>query len=163
MVCVGSGERRYKFKEQQGFRQSLARTTVAIRSSRSAVDKVSAVPNNELTLLGIAFSDMIKPSTDLRYNLAWSYGVFLEDVPRRLGTNAALDASANAVVAAHSSYCSCRGPSPDALRKYSLALSKLKDCLDDVAKARTSETLCAVMLLLICQVSQTSARLLLSS
>lgn len=106
-----------------------------------------------MTVLAHAFVKSIKLSADLRYNLTWAYGGFLEDIPRRLGTSEALDASVDAVVTAHSHFSVHKSVSVEALKKYSHALSKLRTYLDDPPKARAPETLCAVMILLICQVS----------
>ncbi|KAF2185308.1 hypothetical protein K469DRAFT_726837 [Zopfia rhizophila CBS 207.26] len=155
MICIGSGQRRYKFKEQHGFGVSLTKGQVAKKLTRreSFIDEkaVPSTPSNELTLMANAFIETISKSTDLRFNLAWTYGFFLDDVPRRLGTNEALDASVMALVDAHSNFCSYRGVTTSVLIKYSRALNKLRVCLDDPIKACASETLCAVMLLLICQ------------
>ncbi|KAL5348176.1 hypothetical protein ACLOAV_006656 [Pseudogymnoascus australis] len=90
-------------------------------------------------------------STPVRFNLVYWYGEFLQDIPARLGRNEALDSSVRALTAAHSSYCLYGRASPEALVKYSTALRVLRFYLDDPFKARSSETLCAVMLLLICQ------------
>ena len=90
---------------------------------------------------------------ELKFNLAWSFGPFLEHVPQRLGKSAALDAAAKVIVAAHSSHCaSRRRVTPNILVDYSRALTQLRLALDDVVTAQSPETLCAIMLLLICQV-----------
>ena len=95
----------------------------------------------------------IHKTTDFRYNLLLTYGIFLQDVPKRLGINEALDASVAALVTAHAGACSRRGEvSPRAISKYSHAMTTLRTCLDQPVKARAAETLCAVMILLICQV-----------
>lgn len=98
------------------------------------------------------FTQGIKRSTDLRYNLWWSFGSFLEDVPRRLGANEALDRAADAVATAHASFCAGRVGSVDALTKYSRALRTLRVYLEDGVHAQSSNTLCAVMILLVCQI-----------
>jgi hypothetical protein len=159
MICIGSGQQRYQFKEQRGSRNIVNRdlVTPALTSlaEENAVTEVPRTPNSEITLLASAFIGTIKWSTSLKYNLAWAYGLFLEDVPQRLGINKALDASAAALLSAHSSFCSHRRVGIEGLTKYSHALMILRECLDDPVTACASETLCAVMLLLICQVSQT--------
>lgn len=110
-----------------------------------------AVPSNELTALTSAFVRTIKRSTDLRYNLWWSFGSFLEDVPRRLGTNEALDRAVDALTTGHTDFCVTRTPSLKALIKYSQAPYTLRVYLDDSFHAQSSNTLAAVMILLICQ------------
>lgn len=97
--------------------------------------------------------ETMKPSMDLKYNLAWSFGPFLQYVPQRLGSSAALDAAAQVIIAAHSSRCaSRRRVSPDVLVQYSRALVQLRLALGDIVTAQSLETLCAITLLLICQV-----------
>jgi hypothetical protein len=155
---VGSGQQRYKFKEERGFHHGSNNGRIPKRYARSGKeDRVAAIPSaspsNNQTLLAHAFVKAIRVSTDLKYNLAWAYGGYLEEVPRRLGSNEALDTAADAVVSAHLSFCVHRAISVEALTKYSRALSTLRVCLNDPIKASTSDTLCAVALLLICQVS----------
>lgn len=108
--------------------------------------------------------ETMNPSINLRFNLAWSFGPFLEYVPQRLGGSAALDAAAKVIIAAHSSRCiGRRRVLPDVLVHYSRALEQLRLALDNVATAQAPETLCAIMLLLICQVGSTHKRSVVGS
>ena len=109
-------------------------------------------PSNETTMVASKFASTLEV-TDLRYDLAW-YGAFLKDIPRRLGSNDALDASVSALTVAHSSLHT-RQKSPEIFVKYGKALKALRTCLNDPIKARTVETLCAIYLIIICQVSRT--------
>jgi hypothetical protein len=54
----------------------------------------------------------------------------------RLGTNPALDAASDALVTAHTNFCSSGHPGPECelLAKYSHALNVLRDALDDLSK-----------------------------
>lgn len=117
--------------------------------------QLSRAPSSETTLLANALVGKLEASDDLRYHLCWTYGDFLDDIPRRIGTNEALDAAVAALVSAHSSLGSHRGTGSfvpvEGLVAYSRAIRTLRIYLDDSARARTAETLCAVMLLLICQ------------
>lgn len=99
-----------------------------------------------------AYLSTIKPSVNFRQNLAWNYGAFLEDIPQRLGKNKALDTAVTALVSAHSNVCCKRKATLQTLVKYSLALDALKSSLNSPYEASSSETLCAIMVLLICQV-----------
>ena len=74
------------------------------------------------------------------------------EIPRRMNENEALDAAVNALVCSHSNFCARKAVSVETLSSYSHALRSLRHCLDDPGKASQTETLCAVMLLLICQV-----------
>ena len=111
--------------------------------------------SNAQTRLISAFTAKLHPSIGVKYNLAWTYGDYLLLVPARLGTNNALDKAANAVLAAldrfSPSMSSC-DVTTCLLQKYNVALAALRECLDDPEEAKTSQTLCAIMLLLICQV-----------
>lgn len=110
-------------------------------------------PNNELTRLAAAFTARVNAPMDPRYSLLWAYGLFLIDVPRRLGTNEALDAAASALVTAYPGVlCPREDVRPQALADYSQALKALRKCLNDPVEAYSANTLCAVMILLICQV-----------
>ena len=132
--------------------------TLAPRSrSRSTEEEKCSIeiprtyPSNSMTSLMNSFVGAIKRSTDLRYNMWWSFGIFLEDVPRRLGSNEALDRAVDAVTTAHAGFCTHQPVSTKALAKYSYALKTLRVYLDDPLQASASSTLCAVMILLLCQ------------
>ncbi|RDW69802.1 hypothetical protein BP6252_08822 [Coleophoma cylindrospora] len=107
-----------------------------------------------MTRLASALVGKLDASDDMRYHLCWTYGDYLGDIPKRLGTNEALDTAVAALVSAHS----CLGPrrgrggraTPESIQKYTHALNALRILLDNPAKAREPETLCAVMLLMIC-------------
>lgn len=110
------------------------------------------MPVNGITALRNSFIETMKPTTDLRYNLAWSFGGFLVDIPRRLGVNEALDSAVQVLVDSHQDFCAGLGVTSRVLVGYSRALRMLRSYLNDPVKARTSETLCSVMVLLMCQV-----------
>ncbi|KAJ5168779.1 uncharacterized protein N7482_004373 [Penicillium canariense] len=167
--CVGSGQQRFKFQEDKRFTKQIRRDhkdavmpTIS-KSNASSSDGtpsppggghvlfIHAKPSNGITLLAAAFTQAIKRSTDIRYNLWWSFGLFLEDVPRRLGTNEALDRAVDAVTSAHADFCTRRQGSVQSLTKYSAALRTLRVYLDDRVHAQETDTLAAVMILLICQ------------
>jgi hypothetical protein len=110
------------------------------------------LPQTATDILVASMIQTMNPSMDLKYNLAWSFPV-LEYVPQRLGRNAALDAAARVVVAAHCSHCiSRRRVSPNVLVDYARALTQLRLALDDIVTAQSLETLCAIKLILVSQV-----------
>jgi hypothetical protein len=155
---VGSGQQRYKFKQErfspkphQSGQIALILRPTSTQRSTPAFEIPRACPGNHITSLTNSFVGAIKRSTDLRYNLWWSFGIFLEEVPRRLGSNEALDRAVDAVTTAHANFCTRQPVSVQALAKYSHALKTLRVHLDDPLQARASNTLCAVMILLICQ------------
>ena len=117
---------------------------------------MSRIPSNELTVFISEVAERVHFSfdSDLRYNLTWVYGGFLLGVPKRLGTNAALDAAVKALMTTHLRYSVYGGdPTPLELSQYSHALNELRLGLDDPVVACDASTLAAVMILLICQVS----------
>lgn len=177
---MGSGQQRYKFQEEKRFArpkkqrvntgkdwavasvqchsapsQIIAPATTKLQLQHMYIHvppgTLAAGPSNELTSLTSAFVKTIKRSTDLRYNLWWSFGSYLEDVPCRLGTNEALDRAVDALTTLHMDFCTGRPVSVEALSKYAQALRMMRVYLDDKVHAQSSNTLCAVMVLLVCQ------------
>ncbi|KAI2717879.1 transcriptional regulator family: Fungal Specific TF [Penicillium roqueforti] len=156
--CVGSGQQRFKFKEQQFSPKSNRSGQMTLTSRSKSTEKVifsfeipRACPGNSMMSLTNSFVGAIKRSTDLRYNLWWAFGTFLEDIPRRLGSNEALDHAVDAVTTAHAGFCTGQSVSAETLAKYSYALKTLRVYLDHPVQASASSTLCAVMILLVCQ------------
>lgn len=88
--------------------------------------------------------------TDIRYELS-IYGQFLQDIPRRLGRNAALDSSVVALTTAFGAVHTRTQPA-EVFVKYATALSSLRLCLHDPVEAQSPETLCAIWFVVICQV-----------
>lgn len=133
---------------------------VTVRSTSTQQPKVpvlparglSRSPTNETTTIASAFIFTLEVK-DLRYDLSW-YGAFLNDIPRRLGSNIALDASVNFLSSAFSSLYTHQ-QSLKTISNYVKALKALRICLNDPSQAWTANTLCAVYLLLICQVGTT--------
>ena len=118
-------------------------------------------PSNQTTALASALGSKLGDVLDINFHLAWNFGVFLRQIPIRLGMSASLDAASDVLVAAHTPYCLGRfDPDPTVLKKHSRALLILRNDLNDVIKARTSETLSAVMILMIAQVRSFQARLM---
>lgn len=89
--------------------------------------------------------------TDIRFDMS-IYGDFLKHIPKRLGTNEALDASVCALTTAWPSVFS-RQQSMEMVTRYTYALKALRVCLSDPEKAQSPDTLCAIYLIIICQVN----------
>lgn len=110
-------------------------------------------PSNGLSSLTSAFVHSIGQDVDIKFQLVWNFGHYLTGIPRRLGRSAALDAATSALVTAHAGFCTGDlASNPTVWGKYSRALTVLRNDLNDVTKARSSESLCAVMVLSIVQV-----------
>ena len=165
--CIGYGQKRYKFQDEgrklaiRSHDRSRAVPTTGNDTLKpvhnaqvSANVRVAHVPSNGLTQLTLAFVDKIDPSIDISVQLVGNFGGFLSEIPRRLGTNASLDAASDLLQTSYAHYRAGHRNSStaEALIKHSRALRALNDCLNDPVMARSSETLCSIMVLLICQV-----------
>lgn len=148
--CTGSGKQRYKFKEVRVGATLKEMETKRSRSTPSSAWSLSKTPSNEATVILNSFVHRLEVK-DLRYDICWTYGNLLKEVPKRLGTNAALDASVCALTTVLSDL-STGQKSVHALTRYGWALRALRSCLNDPLIARSSSTLCAIYLIWICQV-----------
>lgn len=148
LACIGPGAQRYKFLEQRFENESEE-----IQSPEQENSSVALIrrPSNPLLLMTSSFIEKLEV-TDLRYDLTWTYGGFLKHIPKRLGTNEALDSAVGAVTGAFPTLYTGQ-ISRGALTSYGDGLKALRVCLDDPSKAQTAETLCAIYLMIICQVS----------
>ncbi|KAJ4395883.1 hypothetical protein N0V93_000098 [Gnomoniopsis smithogilvyi] len=145
--CVGCGQRRYKFKNQtlspmsRGLSQSASVRAMATMPVPSPlINSTTRVAGGLVWALGV---------TDIRYELS-IYGDFLQDIPRRLGRNAALDSSVAALTTSFEAIHVLHKP-PEVFNKYARALWSLRRCLDDPVEAQSPETLCAIWMIVICQ------------
>jgi hypothetical protein len=112
-------------------------------------------PCNKTNRLQQALVTRLHHSSDIGYNIAFRWGTFLVEVPKRLGSNNALDTATVALLARHTE-TSLRqdqtDPRAPAVVEYNRALAALRKTLDDAAEATSIETLCAVLMLVYCQV-----------
>lgn len=106
-------------------------------------------PRNEVTVTTSAFITALGMADFKRGALC--YGDLIQEIPQRLGSNPALDAAAGALVNAFAALPSRRVPQ-NTLVKYGSALKCLRLCLADPVQARSPETICAIYLIIICQV-----------
>ena len=158
------GQQRYKFmhRDQQHWSRSDSRHRPGENressASSSSTIELSPPPTSDLTSLTLAFVKSVDPSLDIRFSLVFNLGGYLAEVPRHLGFNEALDASASALVKVYTWYCAGGiEHNRDILQSYSTALNALRQCLDHATKAQTPETLCAISLIMIVQVRMSSS------
>ncbi|KAL6859248.1 hypothetical protein J3F83DRAFT_763355 [Trichoderma novae-zelandiae] len=154
--CVGCGQLRYKFKDQtelqaeRSSRKARGRASPPEARSESPSSITSLVSNRHTARSGafVSLLDITDPSYDLR-----CYGWWFKDLPRRLGTNRALDAAVEAMVGfyPHMRRHEQSSLSRDSLYKYVNALQALRTSLNDPQQVQKPETLCAVYVLIICQ------------
>ncbi|KAJ5169235.1 uncharacterized protein N7482_004829 [Penicillium canariense] len=153
ILCIGSGQQRFKFKNTES---GLTKMTQAEpRRTRAVISPATTVANSFQILMQIPgdklaalFANTLA-NTDVRYDITY-YGVFLKEIPRRLGHSVALDASVKAVVTAYP-YFRHQNFGADAYMEYCNSLRALRESLNDPVQARSLDTLCAVYLISICQ------------
>jgi len=123
-----------------------------MRSTKTPSPKAVVRPplSNQITFVTNAFISTFEIK-DLRFDIS-CYGGFLKEIPKRLGKNDALDAAVTALISAFSSLHT-HEQSRDGLVKYVHALKTLRMYLGDPVRAREPNTLCAIYLIMICQVS----------
>jgi hypothetical protein len=85
----------------------------------------------------------------------WLYGSFFQFIPARLGHNVALDDAVSCISGIYSDKSSLHDKSKSLVNyeNYVRALRSLQSCLNDEVLSLQSETLCASILLQICEVS----------
>ncbi|KAF7862537.1 hypothetical protein EAF04_007410 [Stromatinia cepivora] len=154
--CIGSGMKRYKFVSDNStsaskpVRSRSTTTNQKPRSNhRSITDKqIARIPSNKITAVTGAFISVLEVK-DTRYDMG-VYGNFLTEIPRRLGTSAALDASVNAIATSYVSIYSGE-KSVETLESYGKGLKALRVALNDPKEASSANTMCAFYLMMICQ------------
>lgn len=152
--CVGCGEKRYKFKDgRPGPADTTPQGSLTV-PGRASSPAPSQVPGNSLTRETSALVALLR-ITDLRYDVS-GFGGFLKDIPRRMGRNKALDASVNAFTTLYPIlYSQNMHVSSAMLAAYVRALESLRISLEDRMTAQTPETLAAIYLVTLSQVSTT--------
>jgi hypothetical protein len=154
IACIGSGQRRFKFVGNRSVAaEPPASRALAGQWLQTSVPGIPLPPSNDLTMTTGAFCSVLSV-TDVRYDLS-VYGDCLKGIPMRLGSHPALDASVKTLTAAFTNVNS-KQHSIEALSNYVKALNALRICFDDPAEAQSTNTMCAIYLISICQVSALS-------
>ena len=131
------------------------RTTLLPKPANGRCQVLSRTPqtprplSNESTRIIAALVSALEVK-DPRYDLS-TYGDFLSDLPKRLGTNKALDASIKAIAISYPSL-HVKAQSQEMLAVYLEALRELRTALNKPDKSQTVDILCAIYLTMICQV-----------
>ncbi|KAK6412212.1 hypothetical protein LTR95_017999 [Oleoguttula sp. CCFEE 5521] len=148
LQCNGNGERRYKFIHEEVVPKSKKEPS----PDKTVICFAKPVPalSDEVSSLASAFVSTLS-ITDPRYSVM-CYGVFLPDVPARMGKHPALDASIAALTHAYPVVHTSQ-PTSLALSKYGTALTALRVALDS-SNVRESmlEILCSIYLLMVTQI-----------
>ncbi|KAJ3519918.1 hypothetical protein NM208_g13933 [Fusarium decemcellulare] len=137
IACVGMGTRRFRFQE---YKPKTGQNQLTPSPSRS--------PSNETTMTTSAFISLMGID-DERYDMKVYGPHFFAELPRRIGSNDALDASTSAVITAFTSV-RLRKYDPNVLVQFGRALRALRTCLDDPKQPVTLKMEMVGMILL-CQ------------
>ena len=91
---------------------------------------------------------------DIRFQLPWNFGPFLEEIPRRLGRSTCLDDATAAAVTVYKAFRTRdHGDYARCLHMYSRAVRSMRLATSDPKTAQSSEVLCSTMLMIIFEVS----------
>lgn len=147
--------KRYKFIEDHptssaSRSKDKGRKTQELRKVEMTSCEITRFPSNATTTITSAFISVLQVK-DARYDLS-VYGDFLREIPSRLGTSAALDASVKAIATSYASIYSRKKPI-EAFENYGRGLKALRISLNHPVEAISANTICAFYLMAICQVS----------
>ncbi|KAL6820433.1 hypothetical protein J3E69DRAFT_59443 [Trichoderma sp. SZMC 28015] len=153
--CVGAGQRRFMFKVQTAASRSRRPITGSEDhdqetggSSVLPVGHPSSPPSNAMTLATGAFVSVLEVD-DPRYDVT-GWTVFLDEIPRRMGTSDLLDASAKTFASTLSAVQSKKPQPVENLSQFGNALQTLRRSLVE-DKDQIVDSLCAIYLILLCQ------------
>ncbi|KAF5877158.1 putative transcription factor cys6 protein [Botrytis fragariae] len=149
--CIGSGIRRYKFISgsiDSTVTTSSTTTNHNNHALHTTRKQILRMPGNKDISVAGSFISVLEVK-DIRYDIG-VYGAFLTEIPKRLGSSAALDASVNAISTSYTSIYSRTKP-VEALESYGRGLKALRVALNDPKEATEANTICAFYLMMICQ------------
>lgn len=126
-------------------------TTVLSLAPRSR--SIPQMPSNNLTCLSALLIDKLR-TKHLDHDMQWTYGSFIDDVPRRLEHSEALAAATNALMWAHPRTADLSfSISQQQMQSYVAALQATRLALLRPSEAHSVNTMCAIYFLWVCQVS----------
>lgn len=148
MPCSGSGVKRFVFKSEN--------LQAAKKSSKAViVTKTNPTPapvlSNERTLISgnlVHILNLDEPAFDIS-----TFGSFVVDLPRHVGSSKSLDAAISAFIAGFGTLQNRTLSKVNALDRYVFALKTLRETMNDPIQANTKDNMCAIYLVAICQVS----------
>ncbi|VTO90236.1 unnamed protein product [Fusarium graminearum] len=146
--CTGSGVRRFMFKSENP--QAVRKGSKAlVATNPNSVP--AAGPSSGKTLLASNLVHIIElrdPACDIS-----TYGWFIQDLPRRIGSNEPLDAAIAAFVAGFGTLQDKTMSTVDALDRYVFALKALRKSMQNSVQANSVDNICSIYLIAICQES----------
>ncbi|KAF4958018.1 hypothetical protein FGADI_2703 [Fusarium gaditjirri] len=139
-ACIGSGTRRFKFHQ---YKPDTTQTTQLITPP-------SETPSNDTTRLTAEFISLMEIDDD-RYGFE-AYGpYFFTDLPRRIGSNSALDTTTSAMIASFQAIRLRKTADKKTFCLYGKALRSLQGCLSD-DKQPVMLKLELVLMMMLCQI-----------
>ncbi|KAF5628915.1 hypothetical protein F52700_8008 [Fusarium sp. NRRL 52700] len=140
LQCTGIGVKRFVFK---------CENTQAARKHIKAVAGPSSALSNDKTLVAGKLVHILE-FDDPGYDIS-TYGWFVKDLPRHVGSSKPLDAAISAFVTGFSPLKDRSVSKVDALDKYVFALRALREAMQDPEQAFSADNMCSIYLISICQ------------
>lgn len=143
--CIGGGRQRFVFKTYG---------VDHLKKLGSAESSISQTPRSSPDM-AVSMSLINKlQNRQSRFEINWAHGSFMDEIPRRTNHSVALAAATEAFMLALPCTEVSHTLSQRRLRSYTAALGATRLALLHPDEAYTLNTLCAVYLLWICQVSE---------
>ncbi|KAF4969174.1 hypothetical protein FSARC_3550 [Fusarium sarcochroum] len=143
--CAGGGVKRFMFKsENSQAAGKRSRALVPVNASSPP----SSGPSNEQSSMTGELVHIIELQ-DTGYDIS-TYGWFVKDLPRHIGSSPPLDAAIKAFVASFNTLHN-KASEVNALDRYVYALKALRESMQDPAQATSSNNMCSIYLISICQ------------
>jgi hypothetical protein len=140
--------KRFVFKsENQQAAKNVSQTVVARKNNPAPAPVLS----NEKTLMSgnlVHILNLDDPAYDIS-----TFGLFVVDLPRHVGSSKSLDAAIGAFVAGFGTLQNKTMSKVFALDRYVYAIKTLRETMNNPVLANTKDNMCSIYLIAICQVS----------
>ncbi|KAF5542990.1 hypothetical protein FMEXI_7226 [Fusarium mexicanum] len=140
LQCTGIGVKRFVFKSENN--------QAAKKHSKAVAGPSSALSNDKTLVAGslVHILEFDNPGYDIS-----TYGWFVKDLPRHVGSSKPLDAAIAAFVTGFAPLKDRSVSKVEALDKYVFALRGLREAMQDPEKAFSADNMCSIYLISICQ------------
>ncbi|KAH6960337.1 hypothetical protein DER45DRAFT_611274 [Fusarium avenaceum] len=144
--CTGSGVKRFVFKSENS--QASGKRSRALVATITN-PQPSAGPRNDKTLIASNLVHIIELSNPA-YDIS-TYGWFVKDLPRHIGSSKSLDAAIGAFVAGFSTLQNNTTSKVHAFHRYGNAVTALRESIRSSAGMNLADRMCSIYLIAICQ------------
>ncbi|KAF5601577.1 uncharacterized protein FSUBG_8142 [Fusarium subglutinans] len=140
LQCTGIGVKRFVFKSEN--------SQAAKKHAKSVAGPSSALSNDKTLVAGnlVHILEFDNPAYDIS-----TYGWFVKDLPRHVGSSKPLDAAITAFVTGFAPLKDRSVSKVEALDKYVFALRTLREAMQDPEQAFSADNMCSIYLISICQ------------